>query len=421
MRFSEKTILFDSFFEFSRFLRLLGVDEKKIDDQDGLLYLAMDLHNERGALLCKSGTQVSAALYHKLENVSSGGRIQIELAKNEKITGRLADIVVSALIVEMNHTDIAQKVGASLFEAYQASIEKVAKEALSGSQLTYLFFEEGAFQLKGDGEFNGFEKSMVHGLRILLIAMGIALSGENVPDNMNAVFTAGVLQALLTVRSEQVNEKETDKQKIIQWKLTQLAELQKIDGVDETAVQALKHVFKHDVKDYSYVAGIEAQHTVAKILYVALYFHGAVFLSSGNSKTVKILKQIYSLSKRGVFDEAIVEKLAYWIEKVAVFRFYKILDFLRTQCAKGADRTDVPVPYPTRGTSTPTLFLCRENDQTCPHLSSALMQINVTVAEGKLSSGSYTKCIKLTRELQKFYDEYYERIKEEINADVKNG
>jgi len=183
MRFSEKTILFDSFFEFSCFLRLLGVDEKKIDDQDGLLYLAMDLHNERGAL--------------------------------EKIAGRLADIVVSALIVEMNHTDIAQKVGASLFEAYQARIEKIAKEALSGSQLTYLFFEEGAFQLKGDGEFNGFEKSMVHGLRILLIAMGIALSGENVPDNMNAVFMAGVLQALLTVESEQAGGKETDKQKNI--------------------------------------------------------------------------------------------------------------------------------------------------------------------------------------------------------------
>ncbi len=419
MKFTDNTIVLQSFTEFSRFIRLLGVDEKKIDEQDGLLQLAMDLHNERGALLCKSGTQLSNVLYAKLENVATGGDLTVEIAKNEKINRRLADIVVSALVVEMNHADIAQKVGASLFEAYQSDIEKIATSVLAENPLTYLFFEPGAFQLSGDGEFRGFEKSMVQGLRILLIAMGIAMSGDHVPDDLGVVFTAGMLQALVAVRAEQQTKKETNKKKITQLKQTYLEELQKYAGVEDVAVSALRNVFRHETKDYGYVSGTDVEHTVAKILYVALYFHGLVFLGSGHANTVKVLKQIYSLSKRGVFGEEVVEKLAYWIEKVAVFRFYKILDSLRTQCLKGEDRTDVPVPYPTRGTSTPTLFICRENDQDCPHLSSALMQINVTVPEDKLASGSYTKCVYLTRELQKFYDEYYDRIKEEINAAVK--
>ena len=65
------------------------------------------------------------------------------------------------------------------------------------------------------------------------------------------------------------------------------------------------------------------------------------------------------------------------------------------------------------GFKSPVIYVCKGNINTCKHYVSSSKSVTLFKKTGDLEVGSYGRCEWLSSELIKFYDKYYEQIKED--------
>jgi hypothetical protein len=66
------------------------------------------------------------------------------------------------------------------------------------------------------------------------------------------------------------------------------------------------------------------------------------------------------------------------------------------------------------GFKSPTLFVCKSNKETCEHYEKSLKAVSLVKAVGCLAEGKYARCMLTSPQLQEFYSEHYDDIKEDI-------
>ena len=113
----------------------------------------------------------------------------------------------------------------------------------------------------------------------------------------------------------------------------------------------------------------------------------------------------------GKLNGPIIAQLTLGLKFEEMFDFYQEINRLSNMCPHGTHSW----PYPMTGFKSPVLFVCKVSLRECEYYQSSVKAITVIKETGGLEEGAYGRCQLTTPELQKFYDEHYLEIKEDVS------
>jgi len=181
-------------------------------------------------------------------------------------------------------------------------------------------------------------------------------------------------------------------------------------GLDSKVVEAIKYCndFNQGKKDF--IDKDDKASDYANVAITANIFDTKVSGLFGNAVLPKAaVDQLYMMATNKEIKKVYVDALAKNFKFGYLFDFYYEIEKLNKACPYG----QYGRPYPMTGFKSPVIYVCKGRVTTCKHYVSSSKAVTIFKKVGDLEEGSYGRCEWISNLLIKFYDKFYEQIKED--------
>ena len=179
--------------------------------------------------------------------------------------------------------------------------------------------------------------------------------------------------------------------------------------MDQEVIEALKLVASYTPAKPDFVDRDDRVGDLANVVVVANEFNTRTVGLYGNSSAPKdVVDKLYVAATEGKIQKTFVDALAKGLTFGYLFDFYFEVEKLNKSCPYSYSRA-----YPMTGFKSPVIYVCKGKLSTCPHYGASSKAVTVIRPNSGLEEGSYGRCEWLSKALIKFYDAFYEQIKED--------
>ncbi len=150
----------------------------------------------------------------------------------------------------------------------------------------------------------------------------------------------------------------------------------------------------------------------ANIILVAdMYVQQESGLFGQRNKPSRIVDSLNLAAMQEKINLNVVQAMTKGLNLDDIFDFYQEIDSLINMCPfEGGKHA---LPYPMTGFKSPTIFICKDNKETCEQYEKSLKAVTLVKPIGDLAAGKYARCMLTTPKLMDFYKEHYEEIKKD--------
>lgn len=184
-------------------------------------------------------------------------------------------------------------------------------------------------------------------------------------------------------------------------------------GANDDVVQAIKYCVNHTDGNNEFTDKEESSAEYANICLVACLFNSQISGLFGNAATAKnVIDQLYVKATNNELPKVYVDALAQSLQFGFLFDFYYEIEKLNKACPYGKHGR----AYPMKGFKSPVIYVCKGHLSKCRYFTASSKAVTIFKKIGDLEPNSYGRCEWLSSELIKFYDKFYEQIKEDTAA-----
>ncbi|NVM02856.1 MAG: hypothetical protein HWN67_11000, partial [Candidatus Helarchaeota archaeon] len=183
--------------------------------------------------------------------------------------------------------------------------------------------------------------------------------------------------------------------------------------LDSEVVKAIKYCSDFEQGKKDFINKDDKISDYANMVLVASIFDAKISGLFGNPVTPKdAADKLYVMSTNKEIKKIYVDALAKSLKLGYLFDFYYEIEKLNKACPYGKHGR----PYPMTGFKSPVIYLCKGRITKCKHFVTSSKAVTIFRKTGDLEEGSYGRCEWLSNELIKFYDKFYEQIKEDTQS-----
>ena len=180
-------------------------------------------------------------------------------------------------------------------------------------------------------------------------------------------------------------------------------------GLSELTIETIKLMSGYHDDQLDFLTKDTTQADVAAIAVTADIFNLKVSgLFANPDQPKNVADKLYVLASEDKLKKIHVDALAKGLKFDMLFDFYYEIEKLNNSCPYGHSRA-----YPLTGFKSPVIYVCKAKLDTCKHYATSAKAVTIFRATSGLEEGSYGRCKWLSNALIKFYEEFYEQIKEE--------
>ncbi|MFC1556481.1 HD domain-containing protein [candidate division KSB1 bacterium] len=419
------TLNFDNLKAFMRIMKF-NPEVKKLFPKGFIL--AEPIDNNTGGILYPKDTELNAERVERLQQLKEKKpdySFEIILKKGKKV----ADYFRNHIKKDFNKL-IKSKKNKNEFRTSIGGLEKILElyldDILKDDELIYLLFHGRSIDEYTSK--SGIPRYFYHSINVSIFALEIMQNALmtigirfNKPDLIN-IATLGLLHDMGAIENVGKYTKlpvEKQKEYYLQEAAQSFMAAKKIN-LDNDFIQALKKFGAYHRGDKEVVIKKKEEEDLdvkyANILITADVMDHMVSGLFGDPVPVKAaMDQLYVMANNKELRKGFVDTLAKGLKLDDLFDFYHELERLKKMCLfKKYAR-----PYPMLGFKSPVLVLCGGKRNDCPEHAKSLKAVRLFKPSSNLEPGAYGRCNLLSSELMKFYESYYDDIKESTMLKVE--
>jgi len=379
--------------------------------------LADNLNNAKGGVLYAKGADLDFEKIERLirlQETNSEFELIFSIQKNDQLAGTFRDRILG----DFNRFLASRKARNEFrrfMEKVETNLEATLEQMFSNSELYYLLV-----QMKMSEQSNakdGATPVFNHLLNTVLITIGIFLQTYAVT---NKKFTKedivnGACIALLlglggaeTMPLYKEKPEEERKLRFLEGNKNSWSIASRL-GMANEVVEGLKLVANYNSENPEWIEKDDPIADLANIVLVADMLDTRITGLFGNPSAPKdVVDNLYVTATQGKVAKTYVDALAKGMTFGYLFDFYYEVEKLNKSCPYSHGRA-----YPMTGFKSPVIYVCKGRLSTCPHYGASAKAVTVIRPNSGLDEGSYGRCEWLSRALIKFYDGFYDQIKED--------
>lgn len=180
-------------------------------------------------------------------------------------------------------------------------------------------------------------------------------------------------------------------------------------------IQAVKLCSDYDSGNREMIGKDDPASKFANIVIIADHFDIQITGLFGTADPPqKATDKMYVEAQNKAFVKAYVDALAKGLRFGQLFDFYYEIDRLNNACTFG--RGKFGCSYPMTGFKSPVIYVCSGHMVKCPYYVGNTKSVTIFKKIGALEEGAYGRCELLSDQLIKFYETFYDQIKEETQT-----
>ena len=388
--------------------------------------LAENLLNNKGGILFAKGTEIDANKVErliKLKENNKSWKFEFHLERSEKLINTLNE----RLFADFNRFLVSKK-SKQEFKRFMEKVgnmlENYRKEILNNDEIvlklySIRFKEEKCNPDSRTPYYN-------HLLNTALIVMGMInqaiskfakkFASEDIVKGAQVGIFHGIGGISLV---DTFCEKAPEEQKIRYTEGNKNSSgMASHLGLGHDVVGSIKHCNDFEQGNKEFMEKEEKISEYANMAIVASNFNAKISGLFGDPSPAKnVVDQLYVMATNNELKKIYVDMLATGLKFGYLFDFYYEIEKLNKACPYGKHGR----PYPMTGFKSPVIYVCKGNVTTCKHYVSSSKAVTIFKKVGELNEGTYGRCEWLSNGLIKFYDKFYEQIKEEtISRSISN-
>jgi hypothetical protein len=384
------------------------------------LELAADLKNEAGITLYPKDTELTREKFNrllKLHENNAKAEFNFKIKRSEKLFLRLRQELQERMLLLLERRQ-KTKVFKGLTLGLETRLIALLSKILDDQELILALYE---FRFIGEGA--QIKKAFLytdHPLNLAIFALALAVSEQLKPivgddqekllQTVKASLFHNYRAGLEIERLFQVPEVERQK---LYWETCRrgLKNLETLK-IDEEVISGIKGLYDYQEGKRDFVNKMGWGATLSNILVTAEHFLRRESGMFGEQMEARqVVDQMNVKVKEKLFNAQAVEALTLGLNLNDIFDYYAELDRLLKECP-----FEAAMPYPLTGFRSATIFICKKTVLRCPHLELTIKAVKLIARMGELTPGEYHRCKLLTPRLLAFYDEYYDKIKEDTSG-----
>ncbi len=420
MVINPETVEFDSLESLEAFI--LYQPNMKIGSDAGFL-LADNLLNQKGGILYPKGMDLDGdrlARLRRLHENNPEWEFSFSLLKNDRLKKTLA----SRIINQFERILKARK-GKNeyrrLMERVEKLLEKYQDELFSLDDFVYVFYQTWFTELSNSED--GRTPYFWHQLSTTLWALGIVNQAHQVlgikfenEDYLRVLQTA-ILKNMAGIEGVAFAKKKTPEElqaMYIQANSNSYAVAKRLQMAAEVC-DAVRLCSDYDQGKRDMVTQDDAASKYANIVIAADFFDSRILgLFAQPKPPQEAADKMYVAAQEKHFVKAYVDALAKGLKFGQLFDFYFEIERLSNACSFGPGK--LGRPYPMTGFKSPVIYVCKGHMVKCPYFSASTKSVTIFKKIGDLDEGSYGRCELLSKQLLRFYEQFYDQIKEETQT-----
>ncbi len=381
--------------------------------------LAENLSNPKGAILYPKGTELNTEKIErliKLRDNNSDWKFSFSIEKSEKLNNTLRERIFSDF-----KRFIASKESRTEFRKFMEKVtnifEKYKNEIVNNIEMIYTLYK-----IRFIEEMNNPEKMTPfynHLINTCLFMMGILgncvkytdrkFRSEDIIKGAQVALLSGIGGANL-IEIFAASSYEEQKIRFEEGNKNSSAAMASNLDMEPDVIEAIKLCSDYPNKRENILDKDDNVSDYANIAVIASIFNARISGLYGDPAAPKnVVDNLYILSQNNEVKKLFVNVLAKSIKLGYLFDFYYEIEKLSKACPYGKHGR----PYPMTGFKSPVIYVCRGNVAKCRHYVSSSKSVTLFKKTGDLEVGGYGRCEWISNELIKFYDEFYEQIKED--------
>lgn len=382
------------------------------------LYLAEDLLNEKGGVLYSSGTELDHQVITRLvktQDLNPETTFQFKVQRSPELTRTLVNRIISD-VVRLIRLRSSSKTYSFLFTGQEKQIVQYITEVFTGEDILYALYQQKMMtelvKIKEPAQYYN------HALNVAIFSVALARS-DNFKDwnwgkdNYLELVKAAILHNFgSVVKFEDILSKNEEFRK--DEYLKALKETDTHTGefsLGADAKETIHKVIEHFEDPSKLINDTEVSGLYANMILIAdIFCNGIQGLFKARLSPRDSVDAMNVQAVEGKLHPKIVEALTQGLTFIDMFDFYREIKRLTRECPYG----EYAWPYPMTGFKSPVVFVCKVHKKTCEHYEAGMKAITTYKETGGLAEGQYCRCQLTTPQLQRFYEDHYEEIKEEV-------
>lgn len=401
---------------------------KKDQFFDGL-ELADDLTGPKGVTLYTSGTNITQNRIQRLMNLQDNNPemdMNFKIKRSAQLINNFKEDITTRMKKLLEHRK-NYKVYSGLLGSIEKDLTNLVDDIFSDENIVL-----SIFKMKFTANLSSSKNSMLffnHTVSVALFAFAIAQSrelltkvnftGDDLKELVKAAFFHNI-GSVINVEDIIVLGQEKQKEKYNEFNRTSANNLGNVRlGFD--AVDAIRHVAEYHYDRREFVTREDNKGCwMANIILVAdMYLQMETGLFGVKKKPSHIVDNLNLKTTNNEVNKAVVQSLTLGMNLKDIFDFYMEMENLKNMCdVKGGKHA---LPYPLTGFKSPTIFVCKINNEECDHYEKSVKAVTLMRPMGELKEGKYARCLLTTPKLIAFYEEHYEEIKKDMAGRDTNG
>ena len=373
---------------------------------DGL-ELAEDLKSASGTIFYTRGTMISHQRISKLIQINESNpnmELLFRIKRSEQLIQNFRDEIkqqMQKLLKQRGGDEGFQ----NLLSHISDNIENLIDEALSEENVVLAIYK-----MKFICESNDKKSSVLffnHSINVALVSLAIAsskrystiISGDKA--KLVQVCKAGLfhnygalsqINNILKYSPEQIFEQYWDANQKGFFTLVNL-------NLNFEIMDSIRFICDYYSGKKDFIIKDDWAAIIANIVLVAdTYLQKETGLFTAPLATKEIIDHLNIRAAENDLSEMAVDALTQGLSFKYISEFYKTIETLCKKCKHNSG-----VPYPLTGFRSPTLYVCKNNVEKCPHIEGFLYSVFVKQPTGLLKQGKYHRCVALTEMLNSYY------------------
>ena len=412
MVINPETIEFDSLESLQAFI--IYQKKAKIGKNAGFL-LAENLLNQKGGILYPQGMDLDEDRIVRLQRLHENNpewEFSFSLQKNDKLCKTLLTRILGQCGRIIKSRKGKQEYR-RLYEKIEKMLEMYTDEIFKPDDFVYALYQ--AWFTESINSESGRNLYFLHLLSSMLLSLGVIQQAHQTmhlpfgrEDYVKAAQTS-LLRNIAGVEGVAFAKKKTPEQ-LFEMYVQANGNSAVVAGrlqMPPEVLEAVKYCSEHDKGNYDFIDKDTPESKLANIVITADYFDLKVMeLFSPAEPPQRAADKMYVEAQDGKFVKVYVDSLAKGMRFGQLFDFYFEIERLNNACTFGPGK--LGRPYPMTGVKSPVIYVCGAHKEKCEHFSVSTKSVTIFKKVGDLEEGSYGRCEFLSKQLIKFYDEYYE-------------
>ncbi len=381
--------------------------------------LAENLSNQKGGILYPKSMELDASKIDRLIKMRDNNqdwKFNFILERSENLTNILRD----RIFVDFDRFITSRK-GRHEFSRFMEkvanSFEKYKNDIIGSVDIVYTLYRIRFIEEKSNPDSR--TPFYNHLLNTCLFALGLFIHSIKITDrkyNSDDIIKGAQVALFQGIGGanlvEVFAERSTEEQKIRyeEGNKNSSAGMASNLNLDSDVIDGIKYCNDYLQGKTDFIEKDDKANDYANIAVISRIFDSKITGLFGEASSPKdITDRLYVMSTNKELRKLFVDVLSKSIKLGFLFDFYYEIEKLNKACPYGKHGR----PYPMTGFKSPVIFLCKGNLNTCRHYVSSSKSVTLFKKTGDLEVGSYGRCEWLSTDLIKFYDKFYEQIKED--------